>query len=110
MVYVSMTGFRPRGIAQLPRFWWRTLQSLAQARRAAGIVAVQAKIIDGTYHTLTAWSDLVSMRGFVTSGAHLQAVKSFRKLGTGRIFGYAPDQVPDWVTVYRLWQLHGREV
>ena len=69
MVYVSMTGFRPRGIVQLPRFWWRTAQSLAQARRAAGVVAVEAKVVGGTYHTLTAWSDLVSMRSFVASGA-----------------------------------------
>ena len=110
MVYVSMTGFRPRGIVHLPRFWWRTVQSLAQARRATGIVAVQAKIIGGTYHTLTAWSDLVSMRAFVTSGAHLEAMKNFRKLGTGRIFGYPPDKVPDWDTIYELWKLHSREV
>ena len=37
-------------------------------------------------------------------------MKNFRKLGTGRIFGYAPDQIPDWNTVYELWMLHGREV
>ncbi|MBC9879509.1 hypothetical protein G8O24_19395 [Bradyrhizobium sp. INPA01-394B] len=110
MVYVSMTGFRPHGIAQLPRFWWRTLQSLAQARRASGVVAVEARVVAGTYHTLTAWSDLVSMRSFVASGAHLKAMKNFRKLGTGRIFGYAPDQLPDWDTVYELWTRHGREV
>jgi hypothetical protein len=110
MVYVSMTGFRPRGIAQLPRLWWRTVRSLAQARRASGVVAVEARIVDGTYHTLTAWSDLVSMRDFVASGAHLEAMKNFRKLGTGKIFGYAPDQIPDWDTVYELWKLHGREV
>ena len=110
MVYVSMTGFRPRGIVQLPRFWWRTAQSLAQARRAAGVVAVEAKVVGGTYHTLTAWSDLVSMRHFVASGAHLKAMKNIRSLGTGKIFGYAPDQLPDWDTVYELWKLHGREV
>ena len=110
MVYVSMTGFRPRGIVQLPRFWWRTAQSLAQARRAAGVVAVEAKVVGGTYRTLTAWSDLVSMRSFVASGAHLKAMKNIRSLGTGKIFGYAPDQLPEWDTVYELWKLHGREV
>ncbi len=110
MVYVSMTGFRPRGILQLPRFWWRTIRSLAQARRAPGIVAVQARIVDGTYHTLTVWSDLACMRDFVATGAHLKAMKNFRKLGTGSVFGYACDQIPDWNIVYQLWKLHGREV
>jgi hypothetical protein len=110
MVYVSMTGFRPRGILQLPKFWWRTVQSLAQARRALGVVALQAKIVGGTYHTLTAWTDLGSMRKFVTSGAHIAAMKNFRSLGSGRIFGYAPDEMPDWDTVYELWKLHSREV
>jgi hypothetical protein len=110
MVYVSMTGFRPRGIAQLPRFWWRTLQSLAQARRAPGVVLVQARIVDGTYHTLTAWSDPASMREFVASGAHLKAMKNFRNLGAGKVFGYTCDNIPAWYIVYALWKLHGREV
>jgi len=110
MVYVSMTGFRPRGIPQLPMFWWRTLRSFTQARRAPGNVLTSGRIVNGVYHTMTAWSDLASMRQFVTSGAHLAAMKNFRKLGTGKIFGYAPDRIPDWDTVYELWKLHGREV
>ena len=50
------------------------------------------------------------MRSFVASGAHLKAMKNIRSLGTGKIFGYAPDQLPEWDTVYELWKLHGREV
>ncbi|MGR6743549.1 hypothetical protein, partial [Aeromonas veronii] len=43
MIYVSMTGFRPRGALQLPRFWWRTVRSLAQARRAPGNLLTAAR-------------------------------------------------------------------
>jgi len=110
MVYVSMTGFRPNNMARLPLFWWRTIRSLRQARRAPGNVAVRVRIVEGVYHTMTAWSDLASMRGFVTSGAHLAAMKDFRKLGTGRTYGCSCDEMPDWDSMYRLWTLHGREV
>jgi hypothetical protein len=110
MAYVSMTGFRPKGIAQLPVFWWLTFRSLAQARRASGHLSTEARIFGGVYHTMTAWSDLASMREFVASGAHLAAMKNFRKLGTGKVFGYSCDEIPGWDRVYELWKLYGREV
>jgi hypothetical protein len=110
MIYVSMTGFRPRGALQLPRFWWRTVRSLAQARRAPGNLLTAARRVDGVYHTMTAWSDLASMRAYVGSGAHLKAMRGFRALGTGRVFGHACEALPDWESVYALWQQHGREV
>ena len=110
MVYVSMTGFQPNGIARLPLFWWRTIRSLKQAQRAPGNVAIRARKVDGVYHTMTAWSDMASMRAFVASGAHLAAMKDFRKLGTGRTYGCNCDELPDWDNMYRLWKLHSREV
>ena len=110
MVYVSMTGFRPRGIAQLPMFWWRTIQAFTQAQRAPGNLLTAGRVVGGVYHTMTVWSDVPSMRLFVTSGAHLAAMKTFRKLGTSRTFGYACDYIPDWGSVYQLWKVHSREV
>jgi hypothetical protein len=110
MVYVSMTGFRPKGVIQLPAFWFRTVQTFAQAQRAPGNLLTAGRVRAGVYHTMTAWSDVLSMRRFVASGAHLRAMKNFRTLGTGRVFGYACDEIPDWDGVYELWQLHAREV
>ncbi|WP_262047779.1 hypothetical protein [Bradyrhizobium sp. Bra78] len=110
MVYVSMTGFRPKGVVQLPMFWWRTTWSFVQARRAPGNLLTAGRVSGGIYLTLTAWADPASMRRFVSNGAHLQAMKNSRKLGTGRVFGYACDEIPDWESVYELWKLHGREV
>jgi hypothetical protein len=110
VVYVSMTGFRPRGIAQLPTFWWRTIRSFKQAQRAPGNLATAARIVDGLYHTMTVWSDAASVRAFVANGAHLKAMKNFRKLRSGSTYGYTCDEIPTWDTVYDLWQRYGREV
>ncbi|WP_061020184.1 hypothetical protein [Bradyrhizobium sp. CCH5-F6] len=110
MVYVSMTGFRPNGVMQLPVFWWKTMRTFAQARRAPGNLLTTGSVKGGVYHTMTAWSDLVSMRRFVSSGAHLNAMRDFRKLGSGRTYGYACDEIPDWDSLYELWKLHGRDV
>ena len=110
MVYVSLTGFRPKGIARLPMFWWRTIRSFAQARRAPGNLVASGRIVDGVYHTMTVWSDLASMRAFVASGAHLRAMKNFRNLGSGKVYGYACEDVPDWDAAYSLWRRFSREV
>ncbi|HLG81984.1 MAG TPA: hypothetical protein VKY22_13275 [Bradyrhizobium sp.] len=109
-VYVSVTGFRPKGLLSMPAFWWRTLTSLYQARQSPGIVVVTARVVDGTYHTVTVWSDEASMRRFVTSGAHRRAMKKFRTLGAGKTYGYVCDHVPDWQSAHRLWCLHAKDV
>jgi hypothetical protein len=96
MAYVSMTGFRPKGILRLPAFWWRTIRSFIQAQRAPGCLGVAARIVDGVYHTMTVWSDSTSMRRFVTRGAHLNAMKNFRALGAGRVFSFECNEIPDW--------------
>ena len=109
-VYVSVTGFRPKGLLSMPAFWWRTLTSVARARKSPGIVAVAARVVVGTYHTMTVWSDEASMRRFVTSGAHRRAMRNFRTLGTGKTYGYVCNHVPDWQSAYRLWCLHANDV
>lgn len=108
-IYVSITGFRPKGVLSLPLFWWRTLSSFAQARRARGNLQVAGRLVDGTYHTLTVWTDEASMRSFVSSGAHRRAMRNFRTLGSGRTYGYRTREIPDWDAAYRLWCLHARE-
>ena len=109
-VYVSMTGFRPAGLLRFPAFFWRTWTSLSQARRASGNLDVKARVVEGTYHTMTVWTDEASMRSFVQSGAHRRAMRNFRALGSGKTLGYRCAGVPDWHTVYRLWCTEAKEV
>jgi hypothetical protein len=109
-VYVSMTGFRPAGLLRLPAFLWRTWRSLSQARRASGNLGVKARVVGGTYHTMTIWTNEASMRRFVQTGAHLSAMRNFRLLGSGKTFGYRCDVAPDWNALYRLWCSKAKEV
>jgi len=109
-VYVSMTGFRAKGAAQLPRFWWHTLRTLAQARRAPGNLHVAANRVGEYYHTLTVWTDEVSMRAFLTAGAHRLAMQNFRAMGSGKTYGFLSEAVPEWDVAYGLWVRFAREV
>ena len=102
-LYVSVTGFRPNGLSTMPAFWWRTLTSLAQARKAQGVVHVSARYVEGTYHTMTVWQDKESMVRFVTSGAHRRAMRNFGALGSGKTYGFSCAHIPDWKFAYRLW-------
>ena len=43
------------------------------------------------------------MRDFIHSGAHLNAIRAFGKIATGKTFGFETDEIPDWDAVHRLW-------
>ena len=109
-IYVSMTGFRPKDAAQLPRFWWHTLRSMAQARRAAGNLGLAARVIRGTYHTMTIWLDDACTRSYVTSGPHRSAMRNFRSIGSGKTYGFHCSDYPNWDSVYALWIQYAKDV
>jgi hypothetical protein len=48
------------------------------------------------------------MRSYVYSGNHLKAIKVFRKIATGKTFGYESTELPDWDEVHRLWLEKGK--
>jgi heme-degrading monooxygenase HmoA len=108
-VYVSVTGFRPKAGVQFVRFWWHTLRSLAQARRSPGIIEVSARKIDGIYHTMTVWTDEMSMVAFVRSSAHRRAMHNFREFGTGKTHGFVTHGPPGWNSAYEQWLRHAKE-
>jgi len=109
-VYISITGFRLIGWWHWPRFWWHTLRSIAQARRAHGNLRVEARIINGVHYTLTVWTDERAMRTFLTVGAHLGAMKAYRSLGSGRTLGFNAHRPPDWEAALHRWIAEAREV
>lgn len=109
-VYVSITGFSLKAWPYLPLFWWHTLRSMSQARRAHGNLRVELRVVNGIYHTLTVWIDERTMRAFVMNGAHLQAMKANRRLGVGRTLGFTAHQAPDWETAMQRWISEAKEV
>ncbi len=58
---------------------------------------------NGVQHTLTVWRSKEDMKRFLTSGAHLNAMKAFRSIATGKTFGYESDKVPSWEEVHKIW-------
>ena len=109
-VYVSITGFRLKSSRHLVRFWWHTLRSIAQARRAPGNLSADMRTVNGVYHTLSIWVDEPAMRAFLITGAHRSAMKAHRTIGTGRTLGFITSYRPDWNAAIQRWERESCEV
>jgi hypothetical protein len=107
--YVSITGLRPKGWFGFLLFWRYAIPSKMQADTAPGVLHVDVKRINGVQHTLTAWTSKQAMKDYITQGAHLRAMKVFRRIATGKTFGYESDRIPNWDEVHELWKQQGVE-
>lgn len=109
-VYVSITGLQVRRAWHIPLFWVHAMRSMAQARAAAGNISAEARTINGVHHTLSVWTDGDAMRAYLTAGAHLDAMRLFPRIATGKVIGYLTQEVPDWDQVHAIWVARGRVV
>jgi hypothetical protein len=109
-VYVSITGLKLRARRHTVRFWWHAIRSMIQARKAPGNLAADARVINGVHHTRTSWVDEAAMRRYLVAGAHLQAMKAFGAMATGKTLGFTTDRVPDWDEVHSLYQTKAKVV
>jgi hypothetical protein len=101
--YVSITGLQPNGFLGHVLFWRYAIPSKIQADKASGILYSEVKKINGVQHTLTVWKNKEAMSAYIYSGSHLKAIKVFRRIATGKTFGYASSQIPTWPEVHQLW-------
>ena len=108
IVYVSITGLELRGFWHIPTFWRHAIASMAQAKAADGCISAEARTIKGVHHTRTVWKSRAHMHAYLNAGAHARAMKVFKRIATGKTFGYETDSVPDWNEVRRLWAEKGR--
>ncbi len=108
MPYVSITGLRVKSIWRVPQFLWHALSSMRQARRAPGVLFAEARSIDGVQHTLSVWRSREDMRAFMSTGAHLAAMKDFRRFATGSTCGFEAEHPPSWDEAIAYWREHGR--
>lgn len=107
--YVSITGLKPKGFWAYLLFFRHAIPSKIQADRAAGLLFSEVRRIDGIEHTLTAWESRESMLAYIKSGAHLKAMKVFRRIATGKTLGYESQELPSWEEVPRIWREKGRD-
>ncbi|WP_299774005.1 hypothetical protein [uncultured Tateyamaria sp.] len=109
-MYVSITGLRLKRFWHAPSFWRHATAAMVQARSADGCLQSDARTMSGIHHTRSVWRDRQAMETYLRSGAHLQAMRVFPKIATGKTYGYDSTAIPDWDEVHRLWENKGREV
>ncbi len=109
-VYVSITGLQVRRVWHVPSFWLYAVKAMAQARKAPGNILAQTRTINGVHHTLSVWTDQEMMRAYLVSGPHLDAMRVFPRIATGKVVGYRTKDVPDGSEVHRIWRTQGRTV
>jgi hypothetical protein len=108
-MYVSVTDLKIKAFWQWPVFFWYALPALRQAKRAPGVLLVDTCSRDGVPYTLTVWQDRESMRDFLTSGAHLKAMRAIHSFGTARTHGYLTERLPTWEEAMTEWHAHGSD-
>lgn len=75
MAFISVTRLRLRSSRYLPLFFWYAISSTFQAKRAPGnFKTTTRRQSNNVFWTLTVWQDEESMRAYMTSGAHRQAM------------------------------------
>jgi hypothetical protein len=109
-VYVSITGLRVRRIWHIPSFWSLATRAMVQARGASGNISVETSTIDGVHHTRSVWTDKAAMRAYLSTGPHLEAMRRFPTIATGKTLGFLTTEVPDWTKVHAIWVEMGRDV
>jgi hypothetical protein len=110
MVYVSITGLELKSVLHAPAFWWHAVRSMGQAQSAPGLISADARQINGVHHTLTVWQTEAAMCAYLTTGAHLAALRAFHGIATGRTVGFPAETAPGWDEVHEIWHNQGREV
>ena len=91
------------------RFWRHAIPSKVQADSAPGILFSDVKRIAGIQHTLTAWESKEHMKAYIHSGAHLEAMKVFRKIAVGKTYGFETDRIPSWNETREIWLKNAKE-
>ncbi|MDP2355601.1 MAG: hypothetical protein Q8M31_06015 [Beijerinckiaceae bacterium] len=108
MPYVSVTGLRVKSIWRVPHFWWHAFAAMRQAKQAPGNLFADARRIEGVQHTLSVWRSREDMRAYMTTGAHLAAMKDFRRIATGSTCGFEAEHPPTWDEAITYWRVHGQ--
>lgn len=107
-MYVSITGLTPKGLLGTLRFWVLAVPSFRQAQTAPGILFCEVRRIQNYQCTLTAWTSRDAMLDYLRSGTHLKAMKAFKRIATGKSFGYEADSVPSWAEAFERLVRDGR--
>jgi hypothetical protein len=112
MPLVSITRLRLRSWSYLPGFMTAAFQSISQARRAKGNLAVDTlREAGNVFWTRSLWTDEAAMRSFMESGAHRAAMpKLLEWCDEASVVHWMQDfaEPPTWEEAHRRMQHDGR--
>lgn len=108
-MYVSVTGLKPKGFMGWIRFWVLTIPASRHARNAEGVLLCAFTSRHHVQHTLTVWQSKDHMLAYRSSPSHVRAMQHFSKIGSGKVYGYETNAMPDWDEALAAWDQHGQE-
>ena len=109
-MYISITGIKVRGFFGFLKFMRYSMPSFTAARKASGNLLCDAKKINGYHHTLTSWENKSKMIDYLKGKHHALAMKNFRSIGTGSVYGYEDDLIPSWEEALKKWKENFKEI
>lgn len=107
-MYISLTGLKPKNVWRTIQFWRHAIPSFKQVQTASGNLHYAVKKYKGVQCTITAWESREKMLEFMRSGAHLNAMKAFHTIATGRTYGYEGEQIPSWEEAFLMLEKKGK--
>lgn len=112
-MFISVTRLRIKRKRKLPIFFWHTIKSIIQSKKAEGLVhsSFEKEGWD-TYWTLTVWENKDCMKAFHNKGNHLKAMKISRNIADElEYINWEADNIPTWNECKeRLHKNFGRNV
>mmetsp|Transcript_6364 Transcript_6364/g.11906 ORF Transcript_6364/g.11906 Transcript_6364/m.11906 type:complete len:127 (+) Transcript_6364:220-600(+) len=109
-MWISITGLNLKAFYHAPKFWYYTIPAMRDAKNAPGNILSEGNLIEGTHHTLSAWTDRESMLKYMRSSNHVAAMKILDDVATGKVYGYESSVVPSWAEARQLYVTKGRVV
>lgn len=112
MPFISVTRLRLRSPWRLPGFIWHAVRSKMQAEKSPGHLS-NGVLNDAhlAFWTRSVWKDEASMRAFLLSGAHKQAMAAFQEMvdeGAVAHWEQDSDTPPSWPEVHERILKQGR--
>ena len=107
-MYISITGLTPKSPFHVILFWFHAIRSFRQAQQAPGNLYCATRKINGVYHTITAWESKNQMLAFIHQEPHINAIKAFNKIATGKTFGFESETIPNWLEAQKVWEEKGK--
>ena len=109
-MYISITGIKVRGFFGMLKFVRYTMPSFSAARKANGNLFCDSKKMCKYHHTLTAWENKSKMIDYLRGKHHALAMKNFKIIGTGSVYGYEDKVIPSWKEAIKKWKANFKEI